>query len=224
MLLVLLAALGSAGALAAASSGSGSSPRSGSGERGKSASSPRANTGSSSSSPCGPQRASTLASSRTARVYSVKGIVYGCSNANRRPFRLGEHSRCSVDLVTVSGTLAAYGAERCGANNCASRVLVRRLSDDKVVGSFPAFTGPAGRGISATSVDSLVLNASGAVAWIASGCSIDLPPPDRQVYRAANHRQLLLDKGKTIVPRSLRLHGATLTWRHSRSTKSATLR
>ncbi len=202
-LVVVLAALGSAAAVSGANSGS-RSPRT-----------------------CGPQHASTLAASATARVYSVKGIAYGCSTANGRQFRLGKHSRCAVDPVAVAGGLATYGLERCGkhSDNCASQVLVRRLSDGKVLGTFPAFKGPAGTGVTPTSVDSLVLKADGAVAWIATGCSIDAPPHNLQVRRADKGGQALLDQGKAnaIDGRSLRLHGAKLTWRHSRANRSASL-
>lgn len=149
--------------------------------------------------------------------------MYGCANGDRGRFRLGKRSRCSVDPVTVAGVLVAYGLEKCGTDNCASKVLVRRLSDGKVLDALPAFKGPAGTGVSPTSVNSLVLKPDGAVAWIASGCSIDSPPPDLQVYRAIDRRASLLDMGKTIGARSLRLHGATVSWRHSARTRSARL-
>lgn len=192
---------------------------------GASASATRAQGGPKAPSACGPAHASTLAASPTARVYSVGGIAYGCANGHRGRYRLGKHSRCSVDPVTVTGGLAAYGLEKCGTDNCASKVLVRRLSDGKVMGDFQAFKGPAGTGVSATSVESLALKLDGAVAWIASGCSIDAPPADLQVRRARNHGQTLLDHGKAtaIDGHSLRLHGARLTWRHGRTTRTANL-
>ncbi len=44
-----------------------------------------------------------------------------------------------------------------------------------------------------------------------------------ELHRVDAHGQSLLDFGTTIAPRSLRLHGRTLTWLHAGQTRSSTL-
>jgi hypothetical protein len=45
-----------------------------------------------------------------------------------------------------------------------------------------------------------------------------------EVHAAAGGHDSVLDSGAGIDPRSLKLHGSTLTWRHDGATRRATLR
>src|SRR2546423_14811025 len=79
---------------------------------GSSAASPSADAG----PPCGPKAAKTLAASHTGRVYSQRGVVYGCSARGTTGYTLGRRGRCNLSVpvapVTGTGDLAAYVAER----------------------------------------------------------------------------------------------------------------
>src|SRR5438270_10301871 len=80
---------------------------------------------------CGPRSARTLASSRRARVYVQKQVVYGCSAGHRRVLRLGELGPCRlaacVALVHVAGDAVAYASVHRGVDTGSSDVVVRRL-------------------------------------------------------------------------------------------------
>jgi hypothetical protein len=118
------------------------------------------------------------------------------------------------------GSIVAFGLDICGTNNCSSRVYAQQLTNGKVLSSFPAYVGPAGTGVTPTSVNSVVVTTSGAVAWIATGCSIS--PVSHQFQVRAGSK--LLDSGVGISPGSLRLHGSTITWLDAHKTHSASLR
>jgi len=176
---------------------------------------------------CGPAAGHTIASSRVARVYAVGKSVYGCSGRTGKVTRLGASGPCvgsqHVGPAAVAGELAGYGLQSCGVDTGSSLVVVRRLSDGRVLVSQAATTQMLGPE-SYSSVGSLVLRSDGSVAWIGLGSSIIRHTRDVEVHRAAQHGQALLDSGTTIDPTSLRLHGSRMTWRHGKTTRSATLR
>ena len=125
--------------------------------------------------------------------------------------------------MTVAGELAAYGLERCGVDAGFSNVVVRRLTDGAQLRSLPATTKPLGPE-SYHSVGSLVLKSDGAVAWIGVGSSILRRGSYAEVHRADRRGQALLDSGAAIDPRSLKLNGSTLSWRHANLTRGSSLR
>jgi hypothetical protein len=176
---------------------------------------------------CGPAGARTLAASTVARVYSVRQTVYGCSDHTGRRTRLGVTSSCIqnelIGPVRVAGELAAYGDEICGVDTGSTSVIVLRLSDRRRLTSEPAVTGlllPE----SYESVESLVVKADGAVAWIATGGSIvGHGRGSVEVHAVAGGMRRLLDAGAGIRPGSLRLSGSRVTWEHGSTTRSATL-
>jgi hypothetical protein len=153
--------------------------------------------------------------------------VFGCSVKGHKVFALGQTTSCvrsrRVAPVTVAGELAAYGLEQCGVDTGSTNVVVRRLTDGASLRSLPATTKPLGPE-SYQSVSSLVLKGDGAVAWIGVGHSIVRRGSSAEVHRADRRGQALLDSGTAIDPRSLRLHGSTLSWRHADFTRSASLR
>jgi hypothetical protein len=176
---------------------------------------------------CGPAQASTLAFSAQARVYERSGVVYGCSVPSGRSFPLGTQAfvrhRHLAGIYAVGGTFVAYAEVSFGVDNSITSVLVRRLSDGALLGSYPATNTVFAEGFS--SVGSLVVASRGAAAWIGQATAIGRSGPAIEVLAAspsaANTRSL--DSGSTIAPKSLRLQGATLSWRHGGSTRHATL-
>lgn len=175
---------------------------------------------------CGPVSATTLAGGREARVYVQAGTVYGCARGGHGRYVLGRRGSClrssAVAPVTVAGRFAAYGLQRCGIDTGSTEVLVRRLTDGRVVHADPA-SSPAGpEGYQA--VNSLVLKADGAVAWIATGRSLGRSASLVEVWRVDRSGTLRrLDSGPAIVTGSLRLHGSTLSWRHGSAPRTALL-
>ena len=175
---------------------------------------------------CGPAGAHTLAAGSSARVYATGPTIYGCSARTGRVTRLGTSGPCNaaqhVGPFAIAGQLAAYGLETCGVDTGSSQVVVRRLSDGKVLLSEPAITGSLGPE-SFSSVTSVVVTTGGAVGWIGSGSSIVRHSEVIEVHSADQHAQRLLDSGASIDGSSLRLHGSRLSWRHGGTTRSAKL-
>src|ERR1035437_5494170 len=175
---------------------------------------------------CGPASARTLAADARARVYSLQGSVYGCAGPGHR-YRLGGVGNCisahRVDPVTVAGVLAAYGLTSCGVDLGTTSVIVRRLSDGRRLVDDGANSLPLGAE-SYQSVDSLVLRAGGAGAWIAVGSSIVGHTRVVEVHVQDGTGNHLLDSGAAVRTGSLRLRGVKLTWLHGRKLHSATLR
>jgi hypothetical protein len=175
--------------------------------------------------PCGPAAAHTLASSAHARVYSARGAAFGCAVGGNGAFRLGVTTHCiGSDLVgpiAVAGQIAAYASERCGIDTGSTEVLVRNLRTGKRLSASPAVASPGPE--SFASVDSLVARPDGAAAWIAQASSLGNHQKNVELRRVDARGQSLLDSGPAIAPRSLRLRGSTLTWRHGGQPRSSTL-
>jgi hypothetical protein len=176
---------------------------------------------------CEQQGAHTIAADRKARVFSKRGIVYGCALRTGKQYRLGQLTSCigsdRAAPLALADELVGYGSERCGIDTGTSQVIVRNLAGGKQLRAEAALTGRLGPE-AYVSVDSLVLKADGAVAWIATGGSIVARGRTREVHRADATGRAVLDSGTPIDPSSLRLHGLRLTWKRGRDTRSAELR
>ncbi len=178
---------------------------------------------------CGPAGARTLAANGGVRVYILGQGVYGCSAARSRSFRLGNVSRSIRESragpVAVAGDLAAYGLQDFGVDTVRASVVVRRLTDGKELEQLRVTRAVGAE--SFESVGSIVVRASGAVAWIGSEHSIG---PGRQgsveVHSAGpgTGGGRLLDSSPDIKPASLRLHRSSLSWIDGGATRHATLR
>ena len=167
-----------------------------------------------------------LASNAQVIVYSSHGAVYGCSHASGRVTRLGTSTSCVrstlVAAVAVAGGLVAYGAESCLVDTGSSVVVVRRLSDGKVLRKLPAISQMLGPE-SYDRVESVVVLPSGSVAWIVSGGSIVRHASTTEVDANRGAATSRLDSGSAIRGRSLRLRGTRLSWTHGSATRTATL-
>jgi hypothetical protein len=178
---------------------------------------------------CEQQGSHTIAADRKARVFSKRGIVYGCALRTGKQYPLGQLTSCigadRAGPLALAGELVGYGSERCGIDTGSSQVIVRNLADGKQLRAEAALTGPLGPE-SYVSVDSLVVRADGAVAWIATGGSIVARGRGRtrEVHRADATGRAVLDSGTPVDPSSLLLHGLRLTWKRGHATRSAELR
>jgi hypothetical protein len=175
---------------------------------------------------CGPPSAKTLAASGRVRVYALHQIVYGCSVARSRSFRLGHAARAlaesRVGPVAVAGDLAAYGLQSFGVDTVSASVAVRRLTDGTVVKQLRATRAVGAEAFE--SIGSVAVLANGAVAWIGSEHSIVGHRSAIEVHAAGAGGDHVLDSGSAIDPTSLRLHGSRLSWVDAGVTRHATLR
>jgi hypothetical protein len=159
-------------------------------------------------------------------VYLAGETVYGCSLPARRSFRLGTRvifSHSHLDHVAVAGRMVAYGLTAFGVDTGRTNVLVRRLSDGRLLASFSATD--LGFVESFSTVGSIVVKSDGAVAWIGHTSSIVGRGRGTEVFEAtvSASSPTRLDSGNAIDPASLRLDGSTLTWRHGGAARHATL-
>jgi hypothetical protein len=175
---------------------------------------------------CGPASAKTLAANGKVRVYALHQVVYGCSVARGRSFRLGHAVRAlaqaRVGPVAVGGDLAAYGLESFGVDTVSTSVVVRRLTDGTQVKELRATRAVGAEAFQ--SVGSVVVIADGAVAWIGSEHSIVGHSSAIEVHAAGAGGDRVLDSGPNIDPTSLRRRGSRLSWVDGGATRHATLR
>jgi hypothetical protein len=176
---------------------------------------------------CGPRAAKTLRASRAARVYALRGQVYGCAFGHGRSYLLGASTRSireeRVGPLALAGVVAGYGLRSYGVDTVSSAVIVRDLTSGRQLRALPANTkvGPE----SIQTVNQIVLGRDGAVAWIAETMSIiGRGSAQFEVQRADARGHSVLDSGRSIQSHSLRLRGSTLTWRDAGGLRSATLR
>jgi hypothetical protein len=178
---------------------------------------------------CGPAGAHTLASNSLARVYLRNGNVYGCAATGPRSYRLGTSGHSfnegRVGPIALAGVDAAYGLTTYGVDTVTAEVIVRHLTDGRVLRRHPAITGSVGAEF-AEQVDDVVVKRDGSVAWIANVSSIaSHGHATTEVDKSDRTSRTLLDRHASgIKLHSLRLAGSRLTWRYRTTTRSATLR
>jgi hypothetical protein len=177
---------------------------------------------------CGPARAHSLAGNSLVRVYASGGFVYGCSVRTHRTTRLGRSNRCiaasRAGPAAVAAELTGYGLERCGVDTGTGEVIVRRLSDGRVLRTLDATQGLL-RPESYQTVLSVVIKPDGGVAWTARTSSLGGGQAQLEVLAAdAGSGARLLDSGARVAPASLSLHDSRLTWKDDGQIRSATLR
>ncbi|HEY1522012.1 MAG TPA: hypothetical protein VGF70_03290 [Solirubrobacteraceae bacterium] len=178
---------------------------------------------------CGPSKAHTLAADRLARVYSQGGTVYGCAKGSHSSYVLGsaspsatrQHGR--VGPIALAGVDVAFGRTTSGVDVISAEVLVKNLTDGRVLRDHSATAGNFGAE-TAQRVDSIVVKPDGSVAWIATISSIISTRGTTQVRKSDRTQRTSLDSSPKIKPDSLRLHRSELRWRNGSVTKTATLR
>jgi len=185
------------------------------------------------SRPCAPQGAKVTAEDGAGMVYALGNAVYACSAASGHSTKLGSSGfaggpgAARVGPVALAGPYVAYGTHTMGIDTGSSQVLLRRLSTGRVIGTwsgFPTVLGPE----SSTTIEAVVAQPSGSFAWIVSGESIIHSSSfNVGVYEARLRVHGVsvgpLDQGRLIAPKSLKLHGTQLSWRHGSQTRHATL-
>jgi hypothetical protein len=126
--------------------------------------------------------------------------------------------------VAVAGELVAFGFQSCGVDTETSRVVIRRLSDGKLL--LTAAAGKPRPGIAAhlDRVGSVVIRPDGGVAWISDQWWLDSAHDTIEVHRVDRRGTRILDVSPEISSTSLRLHGSHLSWRHGELTMFSSLR
>jgi hypothetical protein len=169
---------------------------------------------------CTPHGSTTIEASAAIRVFSLRNKrtdavdFYACRYKTRRRFLMGSagdlgSSGDAIGIVRIAGRFVAwdsqpfddserYNPDFAGFPSTVNAVDTRSGSQR----SAPATTGNP----SASSVTSLVLHPSGALAWIgADGAG-------SQVHRYDSSGDTVLDSGSDIQPDSLAAGPATLYW------------
>jgi hypothetical protein len=176
---------------------------------------------------CGPSKARTLAADRLARVYSRGGRVYGCADGTHTSYVLGSASNSMgqgrVGPIALAGVDAAYGRTTSGVDVISAEVVVKNLTDGRILRDEGATAGNFGPE-TAQQVDSIVVKPDGSVAWIASIDSLISNRGTTQVRKSDRTRRTSLESSRRIKPDSLRLSRSQLSWRSGSARKTATLR
>jgi hypothetical protein len=166
---------------------------------------------------CTPKGSKTVEAGRRVRVFTLaKGDrtnLYACRLSNKKRFLLASADEAggtgdSVSLVRVAGRFVAWDSqpfddsERYNPDFQGFPSSVHALD----TGAGKRRNAPATSGNpSASSVSALVLNASGAFAWIGSGGTLE-------VHRYDATGDAILDSGTDIDPASLAASAAQLYW------------
>jgi hypothetical protein len=175
---------------------------------------------------CAPSAAKTLRASGAARIYSQGTQLYGCLGARRT--RLGSlrgsvpFPASRIALYALSSRYAGIDKVDMGVDTLSSIVALIDLRTGARIATAPATT-PEQRPESFITVTSMAVNATGMLAWIGERSAIGVPQPTFEVHAVNAARDLLLASSAKIAPASLRLRGATLSWRDGGRTRSATL-
>jgi hypothetical protein len=168
---------------------------------------------------CRPHGSKTVRASAAARVYELRGTVYGCLYAVGRRYQLGVNDDELGDYVgpiRLRGRFVGFARQSFDHyGNEGATVVVRNLRNGKVLHSFSDGGGPyTCEGQSPPySVTDLALAPSGAVAWIAEVDYCD--GTRRQVDTLATGKpREVVEEGYGIDSESLRYAGGSIFWRH----------
>ena len=184
---------------------------------------------------CRPRGARIVQHTRASTVFLDHGQPYGCLLARGAWVWLQDDENYwlqSPARVALAGGLMAFAEDLAGHGVQLSTLVVRDLRDPQSGVQRDTSAASADTG----EVAAVELRANGAVAWISC------PTPDvplgltracqrrggdrKQVWVLATRtrKPRLADHGRQIDPRSFRLSGDRLTWRHGRALHHARLR
>jgi hypothetical protein len=184
---------------------------------------------------CGPASAVTLRRDKMARVYELSAEgpsrgqpTYGCLFSTRHSWRLdlpGRWTFLNPQTVVLRAPWVAYAITSNGVDGSGSGISVKNLRTGAVTQGFPAITTPPEPGPERfRSVEKIVLQGNGNVAWIGQETSIiSTEWSRRQVEIADSAGFAVVDESVGIEPKSLTLNGTTLTWSDSGETRIAQL-
>jgi hypothetical protein len=170
---------------------------------------------------CRPTGASVLLSTPQATVFSQNG-EWACLLARGAPVHLThDPAERQPTAVSLAGPFVAYAVDYSGHSSDFTTIYVTDLRDPD---SGLNRSAGLGKGIDdPVLVFTTRLKPNGAVAWVDQG-----EEPGRPVavhaWNAHAAKPRLLDRGRRIAPRSLRLKGSRLTWRKRGKVRHATLR
>ena len=153
--------------------------------------------------------------------------LYGCLRSRRTKLGALKGTTLApgmrIDLSALSsGGYAAVDRADMGVDTFASTVALIDLHTGATVATAPATT-PENRAESFVTVASMVLDAHGTVAWIGQRSAIGVSTPTLEVHTLNATAARLIASSTTIAPKSLKLHGETLTWTNAGHTKTTTL-
>jgi len=178
---------------------------------------------------CAKKGGKTIVSTREARVFKKRFVVYACLRRARRAFPLGANFAPAGDDeigdVRLRGRFVAYSWRR----SAAVRVRVKDLRRGRTVhnASASVIVRPG-----APRLTDLELTRNGSIAWIVRTDPIDVPlnpypmPVDYlpfwEVSKFDRAGRTLLDSGRDIGA-SLVLRGSIIYWARARQVRSAQL-
>ena len=173
-----------------------------------------------------PAGATVLSRSGPSSLYSRGGRLYGCLPS--RTTALGALSATvpapatRVARYVLRGPYAAIDTTEMGVDTFSSTVAVVDLRSGATIASAQA-TSPPRRPESFVSVAAMAIDPHGTLAWIGERSAIGVPTPTFEVHALTAAGNRLLASSAHIAPKSLRLHGETLTWQAGGQTTSTTL-
>jgi hypothetical protein len=178
---------------------------------------------------CYPAHSTTLAASKSVRVYQTRGVsrdtkthaTYGCLLTAKRPHRFVVLDfPMGFEHITIAGRFVAYAAySDCAADYCnPNAVMVHDLKTGRR-------TFAEGSRVAVANVSDLVLRSDGSVAWIET--SFDDNGSILQgfdvVAGGPGRAPVVLDSGADVAPGSLALAGRTVYWTRAGEAHSASL-
>jgi hypothetical protein len=175
---------------------------------------------------CVPSAGKTLLTSGPARLYSQGAQLYGCLGSRRT--RLGAlrgtvpFPATRIVLYALSSRFAGIDNADMGVDTFSSTVALFDLRSGARIATAAATT-PERRAESFLTVTSMVVDVKGTLAWIGQRSAIGVTTPTLEVHALNAAHNRLLASAADISPKSLRLHGETLTWQAGGHTKSTTL-
>ncbi len=174
-----------------------------------------------------PPHARMLAADTQAQVYEkleteaqAQGF-YGCAYGRKRSYFLGERPGFSssggggIQLETLAGSVVAYGESVVGPHGSYQAVVVRNLSNGRVLHKLVTGTAihPESGFDGIGPARAIVVKGDGAVAWIVETNST--PSREYAVEAVDSTGTRLLAESAGINPSSLALTGSTLYWTQS---------
>jgi hypothetical protein len=166
---------------------------------------------------CVPAGARTVAAAGRARLYVEGSELFGCLGSARTLLGGAPGARrvgaTRVARFALASPYAGIATLLMGVDTLASSVSIVDLRTRATVASTPATTLER-LPESFVDVSAIAIDDRGTAAWIGSRSAIGAPTPIYEVHTLTSAgAERLLASSAAIAPDSLRLRGATLSWR-----------